>query len=81
MIYAGRGFAAEFICEVGCAEVVPPEDPQAVVEAIRRILADPAQAAVMGARGRECVRAGYMRENQMAALCRELERRGILAEG
>lgn len=81
MIYAGRGFAAEFIQEVGCAEVVPPEDPQAVVEAIRRILADPAQAAVMGARGRECVRAGYMRENQMAALCRELERRGILAEG
>lgn len=44
---------APLIAENGCGLVVPPEDPQALAEAIDRLLSDPALRAEMGRRGRE----------------------------
>jgi len=37
----------------GCGVVVPPGDPEAMAEAVRRLAADPARAAEMGRRARE----------------------------
>jgi len=45
--------AAEVCRREGCGVVVPPGDPEAMAEAIRRLAADPARAAEMGRRARE----------------------------
>lgn len=39
----------------GGGRVVPPDDPEAFVAALRQMLADPAELAAAGARGREWV--------------------------
>jgi len=78
IVYAGRGFSADFLGPVGCAEVVPPECPEAVAEALRRVAGDPDRAREMGARGRDFVRRGFLREDLMASFCKVLEDRGIL---
>jgi len=43
--------------ESGAGIAVPPDDPEAFVEAIRRLLADPFEALAMGRRGRQWVEA------------------------
>jgi glycosyltransferase involved in cell wall biosynthesis len=40
----------------GAGVVVPPEDPQALAAAVRRLAADPGAAADYGRRGREFAR-------------------------
>ncbi|ABS24545.1 glycosyltransferase family 4 protein [Anaeromyxobacter sp. Fw109-5] len=58
------GTAHEAVPEiVGDAEtglLVPPGDADALAEALRRLLAEPERARVMGARGRERVAAGFL---------------------
>jgi len=53
------GGIPEAIDEAGCGEVVPPERPDLLADAIRRLVRDPAAAAAMGARGRVYARARF----------------------
>lgn len=63
IVYAGHGLAASFLREAGCAAVVPPHDPPAIAEALRRLTADKAKMHKMGAAGRELVTERYVRED------------------
>jgi glycosyltransferase involved in cell wall biosynthesis len=44
---------AETVAGCGCGVLVAPGDPEAIAEAVARLAADPAGAAVMGAAGRD----------------------------
>lgn len=46
---------AEVLRDERCGIVIPPEDPRAIAEAVRRLVADPAEARAMGERGRVAV--------------------------
>lgn len=52
VIFCGRGEMARIITAKGCGLVVPPEDPAALVAAVRRLAEDAEGAAAMGERGR-----------------------------
>ncbi len=54
--------------------LVPPGDPDALAEALERLLADPAGARAMGARGRAWVSAGALWSHVGARVERALER-------
>jgi len=56
---AAEGEAARLIEAAGCGVVVPFEDNQALAAAIRSILQDPAEAARLGANGRNFVLANF----------------------
>ena len=45
--------------DAGCGLLVDPSDPAAVADAMKRLLDDPEEAALMGARGKEAVRDRY----------------------
>jgi glycosyltransferase involved in cell wall biosynthesis len=48
------------VAESGCGVTVPPENPEAIAQAITRVMAlDPAERAAMGARGRDFVKAHH----------------------
>ncbi|HEY8457163.1 MAG TPA: glycosyltransferase family 4 protein [Actinopolymorphaceae bacterium] len=49
----------EILDEAGAGVVVAPEDGQAAAEAVSKLLADPAEAAAMGERGRKAVHDRY----------------------
>ncbi len=55
VIYSGAGEGAEIIRSARAGLVVPPEDPAAMATAIRRLVADPAEATRLGANGRRYV--------------------------
>jgi glycosyltransferase involved in cell wall biosynthesis len=55
VIYSGAGEGAEIVRSASAGLVVPPEDPTAMAAAIRRLVADPAEAARLGANGRRYV--------------------------
>ena len=56
------GEAAEILEASGAAIVVPPEDVEAIAEALDRLAADSERAADLGARGRPFVAAHYDRD-------------------
>ena len=46
----------DLVAEAGCGVSVPPEDPQAIAEAVRRLMGlDPKESLAMGGRGRSFV--------------------------
>jgi glycosyltransferase involved in cell wall biosynthesis len=53
LIYAGEGETADIVKHEGCGLVVPPERPELLAAAIRKLADDPALRASMGSRGRE----------------------------
>ena len=53
VIYSGAGEGARLIADGGCGIVTPPEDVDALADAICRVLEHPEQAAEMGRRGRQ----------------------------
>ena len=53
VVASTSGGGAEIVDDGRTGRVVNPEDPQALIEAIRSVLADPARAAAMGAAARE----------------------------
>lgn len=55
VVYSGAGEGAEIVRRARAGLVVPPEDPEALAEAIRYILRHPDQAREMGENGRQFV--------------------------
>jgi glycosyltransferase involved in cell wall biosynthesis len=55
VIYAGKGEAVSIIQEYEAGVCVPPDNPEALAEAIRGLVSDPARAIALGKRGREFV--------------------------
>jgi len=55
-VAAQESDAARIVCESGCGIAVDPDDPTAVVRAIRELRNDPARLADMGRRARETAR-------------------------
>jgi glycosyltransferase involved in cell wall biosynthesis len=52
VIFCGGGETARLINDAGCGMVVPPEDPDALADAVRHLAGDPQAAREMGRRGR-----------------------------
>ena len=65
-----RGEAASICEQEGCGVAVPPDDPVAMAEAIRRLARDPARARSMGERARETA----VRRFDRARLVEDFER-------
>jgi hypothetical protein len=61
---------AAIVRAAGCGIVVPADDAEAHAAALTRLLADPREAAAMGARGRAAFLAGLAFEPQAARLTR-----------
>jgi len=75
VIVAAEGEMADLVREAGAGVVVPPEDPPALAEAIRRLAAmDPGELARMGRAGRAHVLARYQRRDLALRLLGEMER-------
>jgi glycosyltransferase involved in cell wall biosynthesis len=53
ILLSARGEAARILELAGAGIAVPPEDPAALAEAVRRLAVDPAGSAEMGRRGRD----------------------------
>ena len=71
-IVAARGEAAEFVTSQGFGLVVAPEDGVGLSTAVRRLAADPDEAAALGALGKAASPA-YSRSAQARALVQLLE--------
>jgi glycosyltransferase involved in cell wall biosynthesis len=56
VLLSAAGESARLVESVGAGLVVPPEDPDALAEAVRWLRAHPAEATEMGRRGREFAR-------------------------
>ena len=74
IVYGGEGVAAQTVREIGSATVVPPEDPQAVANAVRTLAADTAGRRRMGDRGRAYVEQHAQRATIMKETVRSLRR-------
>lgn len=57
VLYSGAGEGAELVRTADSGIVVPPEDPRALADAIRRLVANPTEAARLGSNGRRHVEA------------------------
>lgn len=64
-VAAANSDAARIVCEAGCGMAADPDDPAAVVAAIRALRSDPARLAEMGHRSRETAEK-YARVNELA---------------
>lgn len=69
VVMAIEGEAAELVQQAQAGLVVPPEDPDALAEAILTLRGDPALRAVFGQRGRALVEERFSRQ----ALAKQLE--------
>lgn len=75
VVYAGAGFAADFLTERDLAVVVPPDDAPALAAGIRAVLDDPQRALARSERARRSVEVEFCREEQMRVLVEELRYR------
>ncbi len=73
IILGVRGESQELLQEAGAGIAVPPENPQALAEAIRKIMDDPALCQDMGAAGRRFVERKFDRERLASEMLRVLE--------
>ncbi|MEC7726012.1 MAG: glycosyltransferase family 4 protein, partial [Planctomycetota bacterium] len=65
----------ELLAATGGGLLCEPEDPRALADGLAELLEDPAQAAALGAKGRDAVRAKFTSRDMagnVAELCREL---------
>lgn len=63
VIVAAEGEMAQLVQEAGCGVVVPPESPELLAEAVRRLAAGPeAEREAMGRRGRQYILEHYRRD-------------------
>jgi glycosyltransferase involved in cell wall biosynthesis len=75
IVYAGKGQAARFMEESGAAMVIPPEEPAAIAQAVRGLLADPARREQMGRAGRKHVEEHHRQDTIMAHFAEQLAAR------
>jgi colanic acid biosynthesis glycosyl transferase WcaI len=68
VVAAASGQVSRLVEEAQCGIACPPEDPEAMATAIRRIAADPRQAHAMGTRGRRYVETHLSRPAFVACL-------------
>jgi glycosyltransferase involved in cell wall biosynthesis len=73
IVYAGRGYAADFIKQHDLGEVVPPNDAAALARGIQATLHDPISARNRALRARQLVETQFCREEQMKALAIHLQ--------
>jgi glycosyltransferase involved in cell wall biosynthesis len=80
VVASAVGGVPELVDDGTTGLLVPPGDPAALADALRRVLTDPALRARMGAAGRERVRARFdiaqLRSAHLELYARELERAG-----
>jgi glycosyltransferase involved in cell wall biosynthesis len=79
VVVSARGEAGELVERHGAGVVVPPEDPQALAEALRRLARDRATLVELGANARRCAQAHSWdaTADQWYALLHELASRRI----
>jgi glycosyltransferase involved in cell wall biosynthesis len=75
IVYAGNGVAADLLRELGCAVIVPPEDPEALSAAVAKLLRDPEQMRVIGLKGRARVQSDFQRDKLMEEFAYALKER------
>jgi colanic acid biosynthesis glycosyl transferase WcaI len=75
IVYAGKGAAADLLCEIGCAATVAPGDPRALSTALEALLRDPGRMRILGSRGRDRVQSDFHRDKLMEELAHTLEER------
>jgi glycosyltransferase involved in cell wall biosynthesis len=75
IVYAGKGVATDLLRELGCAVIVPPEDPEALSAAVAKLLRDPEQMRVIGLRGRARVESDFQRDKLMEEFAYALKER------
>jgi glycosyltransferase involved in cell wall biosynthesis len=63
IVFSGEGDIASVIKESGGGIVVPPEDPNALAEALVHLMETPGQRALMGNRAAEYVRTCFSRDS------------------
>jgi colanic acid biosynthesis glycosyl transferase WcaI len=73
VVAGASGQAARLLEEVGAGIACPPENPEALAEAISRLASDPKLAQEMGARGRQYVDEHLSRRAMVGQLEAELE--------
>jgi glycosyltransferase involved in cell wall biosynthesis len=59
LLYVGEGEGAKIVEESGGGVIIPPEEPEALVQVILNLKQDPDSCQAMGARGREFVIKSY----------------------
>jgi glycosyltransferase involved in cell wall biosynthesis len=74
-VYGGKGVAVELLDEIGCAETIPPDDPDALVRVLRSLLESPARMKSLGASGRAYVEQNLSREDAMRDVATALRER------
>lgn len=67
IVYAGRGDSAELIGKAGSGLVVEPENPQALLEAVKYLASHPKESEAMGHSGYEYIMQHYLREKVFEA--------------
>jgi len=74
-IFCGKGEGADLAMKSGCAKVVPPENPEKLVEMIRELAKmSPDSRKEMGVKGREFVSASFDRAKLADEFMNELEK-------
>jgi glycosyltransferase involved in cell wall biosynthesis len=79
VIYSGRGEAADLIADGHVGLVVPPECPEELAAAVRRLAADPVLARDLGTAGRRLVERDYSWSAIAERWLAELPARGVPA--
>lgn len=74
VLLAIDGVIRQVIEEEGAGIAIPPGDPSALAEGVRRLASGPASARMMGERGRDAVVRRFDRRQQSALLAGALER-------
>lgn len=84
LIFVGRGEGAQLVERAKAGIVVPPANPEALVEAVNQLMSDPSLAQELGKNGREFVQANLQWSkligDWMANLAKSQGRREMIAD-
>jgi len=73
IILGVRGESAELLQEAGAGTAIPPENAQALAEAIKKLMDNPALCRDLGAAGREFVKRKFDRQRLASDMLKVLE--------
>ncbi len=75
VLYAGAGEGGRLVQAAGCGIVTPPDDAEALAQAVTKLVQEPTLASAMGARGRAYVEANLGWDTLVQRWLIDLERR------